>query len=63
MNFQWNNCSIFNNFSVRGKNTIKPTKCTCTHKGFPMVPKMGQYTSRFARFQNNQNKQTSIIDK
>jgi hypothetical protein len=43
---------------------MKPTRCTCTHKGFPIVPRIGQYSPRFARFQyDNQNKQNSIVDK
>jgi hypothetical protein len=33
MNFEWKNCSIFNNFCTLGENIKKPTSCTFIHMG------------------------------
>jgi hypothetical protein len=41
-NFQWKNCSVFNNFSTITWNSMKPTQCTLLIKGFPRVPRAWQ---------------------
>jgi hypothetical protein len=40
LNFLWKNCSIFNNSCTVGLNITRPSQCSPTHKGFPIVSRV-----------------------
>ncbi len=63
MNFQWKNCSTFNNFFTIGWNIMKPTWCTLySLKAFWLYQECGKRHHGLEDL-NMTNKQTTFVDK
>ncbi len=61
MNFQWKNCSIFNNFFTIGWNNMKPTWCTLySSKAFWLYQECGKRHYDLEDL-NMTNKQTTFV--